>query len=320
MTTKLMVLLVLTVPCLLACSESERVNDSDKYIGAYCAEVAKCCGQDGLPSDGQTCKTDMSSAVAGASYNSTAGEACLAEIRAGVADGTYCASGGSSLGVSSVCSSVYQGGTTRRTGHQPGENCGFDYDCAKPAEGRAVCWTGFLQGVTVSKCQVVLPGAEGDTTCVGTQDGQLFAPDPDATDFLAQGYVCDTGQGLRCSAGVCVALTPVGDPCVLSTMCPDAPSCGLRACWGMGYCVLHSGCARSAYCDRSQNKCVAQIAAGGTCTGGQNDECVDGNLCLNSRCVAQGARGAFCSDFTMCLSGNCVGHACQGRWDSRCGQ
>jgi len=276
MKKKLAVLLAFPVLASLACGKS----DAEKFADAFCAEVAKCCVQHGLPGDGQMCML-MSS---GTGYNATAGEACLAEIRNEVANGTFCQSGSSS---SSPCNSVYQGSTGNK---QPGETCQSDNDCAKSADGQVVCASAYLNGAFVEKCQVQIPGKQGDTPCLGTQDGTIFTGDTTSTDVLARGYVCDTADGLRCSAGACVVLAAAGDICVYS-----------------------SDCVGSAYCDYSQRKCVARVGNGGVCTGSDSDECVAGNYCDSAakQCAAQLANGATCSDYSMCLSGTCTGNVCQ---------
>ena len=57
-------------------------SDSQSFVSAYCTEIAKCCGQIGLPSDGKMCRQLMALGTAGGSYSASAGDACLAETGA----------------------------------------------------------------------------------------------------------------------------------------------------------------------------------------------------------------------------------------------
>jgi hypothetical protein len=59
--------------------------------------------------------------------------------------------------------------------------------------------------------------------------------------------------------------------------------------------------------------CADRVAAGGTCTGRDSAECVDGCYCPSSslHCTAQVAAGAVCTTADMCQSGSCSNGTCQ---------
>jgi hypothetical protein len=170
----------LAVTFSLGCGKS----DAEKFADSYCAEIAKCCGQAGLPADGKVCHQWAAFAEAGGSYNASAGNACLAEIKTEVSAGTFCADQSSSG--PSQCDSVY--GTSSNGSKKPGETCDFDSDCASSSLGAVACASLYVNGAFIDKCQVRIPGKAGDA-CIGTQDGLAFASyqTSDATDVPAQG-------------------------------------------------------------------------------------------------------------------------------------
>jgi len=249
---------------------------------AYCAEVAKCCTQMHLSSNGQMCRL----LLAGGSYSAEAGNACLAEIKAQSAAGTFCSNSNSS----SACGSLYSGGSGSK---KPGEACNQDGDCASASDGKVTC-ASLYNDVTrdwINKCQVQMRGKAGDS-CLGTQDGDIFSSlgTTSATDIPARGYVCNTADGVECEAGACVALAAVGQSCSFA-----------------------SDCVRSAYCGQA-SRCVARVAAGATCTGVDSDECAIGSYCpaVSPRaCTAQVPNFASCSSDAMCSSDSCEDSICQ---------
>jgi hypothetical protein len=275
MKTKLRFLMALPILSSLACGKS----DAEKFAEAFCAEVSKCCGEQGQPTDGRICKTFMSMAQ---DYNSAAGDACLAEIRAQAAEGKFCLSKSSD---SSPCNSVY---SDRAGNSKPGEACTGDSDCAKSSEGQVVCATVFVNGEGVSKCQVRIAGKPGEA-CIGTQEGDSFWG-YGSDDLPSRATVCSISDGVRCDGNTCVALTEAG-----------------------GSCLSSSDCVRSAYCDSSQDKCATRVANGATCAGpSYNNDCVAGNYCnaTSKQCTPQLASGAPCSTSDMCLSESCSGTVC----------
>jgi hypothetical protein len=273
----------LAVTFSLGCGKS----DAEKFADSYCAEIAKCCGQAGLPADGKVCHQWAAFAEAGGSYNASAGNACLAEIKTEVSAGTFCADQSSSG--PSQCDSVY--GTSSNGSKKPGETCDFDSDCASSSLGAVACASLYVNGAFIDKCQVRIPGKAGDA-CIGTQDGLAFASyqTSDATDVPAQGYVCSTSDSLQCQSGTCVALLSAGATCSST-----------------------SDCVRTTYCDYSKGQCTARVATGSTCKGSDSSECVDGDYCdsTSKLCAAKKANGATCTTLDECQSSNCPSGTCQ---------
>jgi hypothetical protein len=108
-----------------ACGKS----DAENFADSYCAEVAKCCTQAGLSSNGQMCHMLFS----GGSYNATAGQACLNDMKAKVAAGTFC----SDNETSTACNQVYSTGASGNK--KPGDTCEQNSDCASSAKGKVTC-------------------------------------------------------------------------------------------------------------------------------------------------------------------------------------
>lgn len=264
----------------LAGAACDSKSSAEKFADSYCAEVAKCCKQVGISGDGQLCHFLF---AGGGSYNASAGEACLAEMRAEVAAGTFCTAGAAAA---SVCDKVMSSQPGKK---QPGETCDVASDCAASSEGKVVCESANVGNTWINKCQVQLPGKVGDA-CIGTQDGDLLAfGGSRPTDVAPRAYVCNTADGLECSSGSCAALAAVGASCHYS-----------------------SDCIRSATCDGTDH-CVARLAAGATCTGNNADECAAGYYCPATsprQCVAKLAIGAICSSDDMCASENCESSTC----------
>lgn len=275
-------ILVAVAIAVTACGKS----DTEKFADDYCSEVAKCCGQAGLPADGKLCYQWMTAASIGGKYNASAADACLAEVRAQQAAGTFCRS---QTGAS-ACDSVYG---TRNGGKKPGEECQTDSDCAPSSDGTVACAGTYVNGSWINKCQVRIAGKAGDSPCLGTVDGDMFSGDPTSggTDVVSRGYVCATAENLRCSGGACVALAGLGATCQIST-----------------------DCIRSAYCNYPNDVCTAKIRLGDACTGIAGSECVDGAVCdTNAKtCVAKLANGATCGSSSACQSDYCSNGTCQG--------
>jgi hypothetical protein len=80
------------LPYLLLLAAACGKSDAENFADSYCAEVAKCCTQAGVSGNGQVCHMLFS----GGSYNATAGQACLDEMKADVAAGTFCSNSGTS--------------------------------------------------------------------------------------------------------------------------------------------------------------------------------------------------------------------------------
>ena len=273
----------LSIALSLGCSKS----NTDKFADSYCAEVAKCCSQAALPGDGKACHALMAFSADFGSYNSQAGDACLAEVHSQVSAGTFCTDLSSSS--QSACDSVYGSSSGSK---KPGEDCFFDSDCAPSSSGQVRCASLNVGDNVISKCLVQISGKAGDTPCIGTQEdsGFLSYIPTNPTDVLSQGYVCDVADDLSCQDGTCVALIPVGKDCLIST-----------------------SCVRTAYCNFPQYVCTPKISAGGDCTGIAGSECVDSAYCDTDalQCKAKLADGATCTSPIVCESGYCSKGMCQ---------
>jgi hypothetical protein len=269
----------------LACGKSKE----EKFADTYCSEIAKCCAQaDITGGDGTLCRWAMSSGVSNI-------DACLTELNAEVADGTFCTYLGNppnATAASSACAEAVRHGSKK-----PGESCVTDSDCAASDLGPVSCASAYVNGDFIDKCQVQIPGRAGDSPCLGTRDGDMTSSTDPAGDVAPQGYICDTADGVVCKGGACTALTAVGGSC------------------GSSY-----ECVRTAFCDSSQGKCAAKVSIGDACVGKADDEC-EGGYCDSQggtkQCAAKVANGAACSDGSMCISDNCVDGSCKpGIFDS----
>jgi hypothetical protein len=256
-------------------------NGGGKFAEVYCAEAAKCCTQLGISGNGQLCRFMLSAAPANA-----ATDACLAEMHAQVAAGTFC----SHDGPSEACNAAFSSSATGNK--KPGETCDTDSECAPSSDGKVLCASRFIDDVWIHKCQVQMRGQAGDGPCLGTQDGAVFSSltTSPVTDVASRGYVCDTADGVECASDKCVALASLGQSCAYS-----------------------NDCVRTAFCD-SKDRCVARVAAGATCTGADSDECAIGYYCPDAsprQCNAQVGTGASCSSEAMCKSNTCVDGTCK---------
>jgi hypothetical protein len=184
---------ILSVPLALGCGKS----DSEKFIDAYCAEVAQCCAQAGMSGDGKMCHQMMSFAASYGSYDAAAGDACLAEVRALVSEGTFCS--GTASSADSACDVVYGSGSSGSK--QVGEECDFDNDCAGGKEGKATCEYDFDSGVGTCKAL-----AEVGAPCTSTFD-------------CVDSAYCDYDSDL------CAARVAAGGACTLSSECFDGYYC-----------------------------------------------------------------------------------------------
>jgi hypothetical protein len=265
----------------ISCSKS----DSDKFADNYCAEVAKCCHQSALPSDGKACHELMDLLAVGEPYNSQAGDACMTEVRSQVSAGIFCI--GLNLSLSTTCHAAF--GSYNK---MPGEDCTLPSDCAPSSIGQVRCASLNVGDNVISKCLVQVPGKAGDTPCIGTQEGNVFLSHVPSipTDVLSQGYICNIAEGMTCRDGACITPASVGENCLFST-----------------------DCVRTAYCNKSQHLCTPKINAGGDCTGTDDSECVDSAYCDTDakQCKAQLANGATCTRSDVCQIGYCFNGKCQ---------
>lgn len=260
-----------------ACGKS----DAEKFADEYCGEVKKCCAQMGSEGEGRFCKMAFTSG----GFDAQAGQACLAEMRAQVANGTFCTAGAAAA---SACQDVIKNPNGNR---QPGQSCDFEDDCAPSSEGEVICASHYDGNDWIHQCQLRIRGQAG-SPCIGTQDGDMFTTmgANNSDELTARGYVCHTADGLTCKGDTCVTLAAVGTTCSFT-----------------------SDCVASAYCDGSDH-CAARVAPDGTCTGADTAECTDDHYCASAsprQCKAKAPTGSPCSDDAMCASNDCNGTTCQ---------
>jgi len=266
-----------------ACSSSN--GSSNDFANRYCAELSPCCAAAGLPTDGATCRAFVSAYATSASFDASAADACVDETHAAVNGSAGC-QGAEDDSATPSCAKVFasKSGTTA-----PGGTCTTDSDCAPASNGTVRCASIFVGTSSISKCQVDMVGKAGDSPCVGTKEGAVTSyVGTSSSDVPPQGYVCDVANGVFCdpTSGACKALANVGDSCA-DAQCVDA-----------------------AYCDGT-GKCVARIAVGASCAGGE-DTCVTTAWCdpTSGVCATKLAQGQACSDNRACSSGDCTNEKC----------
>jgi len=213
------VLASLTALISVGCGKS----DAEKFADSYCGEVAKCCAQAGKRSDGQLCHFLMS----GGSYNSQAGDACLAEVRSQVSAGTFCTGLVSSS--QSACDSVFGRGSKKL-----GETCDFPSDCAPLSAGEVACNLGtcvalLAVGGTCSSTSDCVRSAFCDyskTVCTArVPAGGICTGSNDAE--CVDGYYCPNTPNL------CTAKGTNGAPCTTPNMC-QSDYCSSNTCQSNG--------------------------------------------------------------------------------------
>jgi hypothetical protein len=210
-----------------ACGKSA----AEKFADSYCAEIAKCCGQAGRPANGKVCHQLMVLEEAYGSYDSKAGDACLATMRTEVSAGTFC----TNLATSTSCDSVF-GSSSSGGNKKVGETCDFDNDCALSNEGKTIC------DFESKKCVALL---EVGATCGTTFDcvSSAFCDyDSDkCTARIAAGGVCTGGNSAECVDGYycssnprqCTAKLANGATCTSFTQC-QSNSCSDGTCQDNG--------------------------------------------------------------------------------------
>jgi len=205
------VLASLTALFSISCGKS----DAEKFADSFCAEIAKCCVQAGLPGDGKACHALEALGAASGSYNSQAADACLAEVRSQVSAGTFCTDLDSSS--QSACDSVYGSSSGSK---KLGETCNFDSDCTASSAGEVAC--------NMGTCTALL--AVG-ATCTFTSDcvhsafcdynKSVCAARVPAGGVCAGSSSAECVTGYYCSSGFnqCALQVANGTPCTTSTMC-----------------------------------------------------------------------------------------------------
>src|SRR5687767_6414728 len=77
---------------LFSCGDGGGANTTTEFIASYCSLLQPCCAMAGLKADGQQCRT-LLGAFAPAGYTASAGEACLAALRAASGESDFCSGG-----------------------------------------------------------------------------------------------------------------------------------------------------------------------------------------------------------------------------------
>lgn len=259
----------------------------DAFADQYCAMFQPCCQKAGLRTDGVACKGLATFAGAQGTYDATAGNACLAELRAESAKPEFCTKGPNT----SSCNRVYSTSGSK----QPGDACTSEKDCALSPEGDVDCR--FI-GSDRRMCQVSLVGKAGDSPCIGTKSGNTTSyvtSGSSTTEPPGRGYVCDLADGIRCDSktAACTALLGEGaactspDPCDKAFYCDTFASktCIKRLAVGADCSKASSACEQNATCDTTSRLCVALLADGAECTSGS--KCAS-RSCVNGVCGGGG--------------------------------
>jgi len=249
------------------------------FIARYCDLYVPCCAERGLPTDGRVCRASFGSTGRPA-YDATAGTACLTGLEQMVAASRdrFCG------GEDDLPPACYEAFTDEAA---PGSTCARETDCPPPSAGQVRCAAvSVVNGVDLRKCQVMLPGQEGSTPCVGTVAAGVITYSSSG-DGATEVYLCDRAAGLRCAGDACVRLPIEGEPCSVS-----------------------DECAEGTFCDFTLGTCGARKPIDAAC-GDQPLECVAGAYCNEVLvCAAQLADGAACAANVQCVSGNCPAGAC----------
>lgn len=281
--------------------EEAELAAQDQFLGTYCEIILKCCNQilqkkiDDVPG----CKAHLKQTDPVTIADKTARDACLAQTRAVAADPVFCKDfahmdNPACPDPSRAKQKNPTAAATPDAGVKIGEVCNTVEDCAVDFSGVVDC----AQGI----CQLRKRGAEGDTPCDTTVDGdvvlKLVEPSSEPTVFTCY----RKGEnGTQCDAKSKTCVVPVaergkcdkdGTECEKSLFC-DKPT---------GRClkklVEKSLCSRDEEC---KGHCQAKDGA----TPGEDDvaigTCVDA-VGEDEDCEAT----SWCADGLECISGKCT--------------
>lgn len=245
-----------------------------EFVSAYqsqlCLNLQRCCSISGMTLDTSICSALYASAGTGTSstaFNPEAAAQCIADMAAS----TQCRT----TDAVPSCTRVYLGS------RGPGESCSADVECAQPEAGDSTC--NVLRGF----CVAGLPGLLNDAcqqSCERDTNGIVSCVwGPSSSEVAGGAYVvnCMANDGLACgTAGRCVALAGVGQPCTTDASCERSLYC---AAAGVG----------------SVASCQPRSEIGSSCTDFVRP-CVASGYCSGGLCVLKKAEGARCLSHAEC--------------------
>jgi hypothetical protein len=270
------------------------------FTQQYCDLISPCCSKAGLPGNSQTCQSVVGAFTTSATYDASAGQACLQAMQQASMQSSFCATLG---GNPPACNGVFMQSGSGAKG--PGQPCSLDQDCAAPAGGRATCYIHgtIVDGGTASSgsCVQLTSGTAGQGPCLGTVDGSITEYSwngPSAPP--GQAFLCNIADGVSCSGTTqkCTALAGTGQPCTQDVDCVGADYCNYGSTGAMPTCaqrlalgascagVASNACQSTAYCDPGGQTCKPVLSDGSSCTFDQ--ECQNGS-CLNGTCGGAGS-------------------------------
>jgi len=249
----------------------------EDYAAAVCAMYEPCCKTEGLGYDANGCTTwfrKVTAAYFKGDYTTDAASSCLsklAEVRA--ADAQRCANvlDFNLATLRSDCQKAF--GAAARDGAAPGGKCLLSGDCARPAGGSVICYSG--------TCLPERRGNAGDGPCyIGST-----LPDEIVT--------CEAEDGLYChrANNVCTPKVEDGEPCPSPMACKETARCNGGRCEtmpGPGEACMNGiqgaggFCRPDSACDRVTLICGASLPEGATCR--DPGECTSGS-CVSTKCA-----------------------------------
>jgi hypothetical protein len=246
-----------------------------RYAEVYCQGVAPCCAANGSAHEVGACREffqffGQMEAKGATHFDPEAAEQCLITLELSLQS---CGSGDDP----GVCRRVLYGDRA------PGAACQSDAECARPAEGFAIC---NYSSVDDAICVVTVAPAAG-MPCTSQSPSERYSCSDDPALYCD--YASDTCRLRVAIGGVCAA----GEECVQDASCDSASgTCIAKAAIG-GACASHGDCVQEAYCDNqlcSQKKAVGEACTNmsecrGYCDVGDSNVCTGGGLTL---CVTSG--------------------------------
>ncbi len=291
---------------------------STKYLASVCDQAGNC-----LPAEQRTCPM---SCIAG-------GNDCMGAC---MSDGDCAANPAGHFCDAGVCTPMKPRGHT----------CAAASECTSGSCADGVCCNNDCTG----SCDACAEsGSVG--TCVKVVGAVRTASPPPTRAACVGSGACagscngtsdacvNPGNSTGCNSQSCTSgvLTPVGE-CDGNGGCTQTPSaCNTNFCNGTacGPCANDPQCGTGNWCNTSANggTCQTQVANGGSCIAGQNDQCANGNCASNGICCASACGGSVpacsvagtgcvcsgssCGGGNVCLAnGTCCTPACNG---SACG-